>query len=198
MGNRLKEMGLEILTFKQLEAQGAQTIAAGQLVFEQKQFRLGPAFSKRCYKAALDFCRIVRAESLLIDHENYLGIWLHYQKKTAEKAKADQGHGQKHSIEQALAESIHETSVTELFEATWNVPDVNQPPKVLAPEFIQSVQGALVEVIGPMGQLVMQRALRESHNISPSELIYELSKSIPHQERAQIFLMKFFPHKTYP
>ena len=193
MGKSGRGIGLDILTFTQLEAQGAQAISASQLIFEHKKFRLGPAFAKRCHKAALDFCRIVRADCLLIDHENYLGIWLHYQKKQAKPKPEEKPKALHNPIDELLAGPVDDTEIVQLFESALPEQMQVQTPQELAPEFIKTVQNTLIEVIGPIGQLVTQQALREPEDLSPTEFIQHLAQSIPDPEKAQIFLIKFFP-----
>jgi hypothetical protein len=165
---------LDILKPAQFESEGIQIISPTLLRLKQKKFSLGPSFAKRNTKAVIDFCRIVQAESLVIDHDSYFSIWLHYlQPQKSPKAEVPRKHP---SSESSSAE----------VQACQNIEGVDL-------NFVQSCEAILVDLIGPIGKIILQRALDPSKPQSPLEVIESICRSIPNPEKAQLFRHQFIP-----
>lgn len=165
---------MDILKPAQFESLQIQIISPKLLLLKQKKFSLGPSFAKRNTKAVIDFCRIVQAESLVIDHDFYYSIWLHYlQPQKSPKIEIPKKH------------SGSESSPAKV-QAYQNIEGVDL-------KFIQSCEAILVDLIGPIGKIILQRALDPAKPQSPLEVIESICRSIPNPDKAQLFRHQFIP-----
>lgn len=173
---------MEILTLKQLESQKIQTISQKFILIRQKKFSLGPIFAKHCSNAMLNFCRIVQAESVVIDHTFYFSIWLHYPVKVKQKTESllpkESSPSSKNKID--------EPSILPSMEAAHNLPTINS-------DFIQCCQTTLINLVGPIGKLIIQKALGSSNIHTPLSLIETITDAIPDPEKAEQFRTQFIP-----
>jgi serine/threonine-protein kinase len=63
----------------------------------------------------------------------------------------------------------------------------------LTPEFVQHCERELVQVVGPVAQLVIRQILDQNAQITPIELVDALASQIPHSQRALEFRKKLLP-----
>ncbi|NJK61660.1 MAG: serine/threonine protein kinase [Synechococcaceae cyanobacterium SM2_3_1] len=71
-------------------------------------------------------------------------------------------------------------------------PPTPQPsqPSALQPEFINSCEQHLTQLVGPIAALVMQQVLSQSPSLTPMQLVDALSEEIPHPQKAREFRQK--------
>lgn len=134
---------------------------------------LGPAFARRCLQSALAFSKFIQAECLLVEHKTYFTVWVCYESPANVSATAPE--------EELGDQALENQAIKSVF-----TPELNQ-------EFIQACQIALVDLIGPIGQIVVQRAHQEYSDHTPQSFVESIVKNIPDPDKAAAFRAKVFP-----
>jgi serine/threonine-protein kinase len=89
----------------------------------------------------------------------------------------------------ASVDDLVQSLETALKTAPGNLPSgpISQPPLSLDQEFIHQCQTKLIEEIGPIGKLMIERALKEHHQQQPAAFIAAIVSQIPDAEVAHHF-----------
>lgn len=191
---------MSIIQSEDLEASGLLNDQSAILEIQGKCFNPGPSFSKSLIQSALEFCKEGRSQGrhyILIEFPTYFMTWRHNLQAST----------QPQSLKSLSTEASSPPSpvTSKLVPSSSNPSNQNESPahssqsgtgKTQAidganidDEFIKRYKHELAIHIGPMAEIIIERALSQSVELTSQQLIEVLATHISDPQASRSFRM---------